>query len=84
MAIAYETLNKLLGLPEILKRRNIVQTNGYPFQTGWADKMIRSFTNAVPTPTSITYKMKVWLETRWYDGEIEITREGDLMVRLEH
>lgn len=84
MSMTYETLAKLLSIPDTLKRRNIVRPDGYPFQTGWADKMIRSFTDAVPTPTSITYKMKVWLETRWYAGEIEITRDGDLIVRLEH
>lgn len=79
-----EVLNKFLNIQGTLKRRNIVQSNGYPFGVGWTDKLIRSFTKAIPTPASITYKMMVWLETRWYDGEIEITRDGDLIVRLEH
>ena len=79
-----EILNKFLSIQDTLKRRNIRQPSGYPFQTGWTDKLIRSFAKAVPAPVSITYKMIVWLENRWYDGEIEITRDGNLIVRLAH
>ena len=79
-----EILNKFLSIQDTLKRRNICQPSGYPFQTGWTDKLIRSFAKAVPAPVSITYKMIVWLENRWYDGEIEITRDGNLIVRLAH
>ena len=78
-----EVLNKLLAMPEILNRRNIRKPDGTRFQIRWMDRMIRDF-EAVPTPVSITYSALIWLDGKDYEGEIEISRDGDLAVRIHH
>lgn len=75
-----EALTKILSLPETLKRRGIWQRNGFPFQVGWMSRMIRDF-NTLPHPVSITYEAFITLDGIAYKGEIEVTREGDLMIR---
>ena len=77
------TLNKLLSIQDTLKRRAIIQPDGSPFQIGWTDRMIRAF-ESDPKPVSITYKARINLDGYWHDGEIEVSRDGDLAVRLDH
>ena len=78
-----EALNKMLAMPQALKRRNVYRADSRPFGIGWMDKMIRAF-ETMPTPVSITYEASLFIEGKWYDGEIEVSRDGDLAVRMRH
>ena len=77
-----DTLTKFLSLPDTLKRRSIIQRNGYPFGIGWMDRTIRSF-ESDPKPLSITFAARINLECFWHDGFIEVDRDGNLRVMLE-
>ena len=78
-----DVLNRLLSIQDTLKRRAIYQPDGMPFQVGWTDRMIRTF-ESEPKPISIAYKAMINLDGKWHDGEIEISRDGKLAVRLNH
>ncbi len=81
--MTHETLNRMLSLSDTLKRRGIIQANGYPFGVRWTDRMIRDF-GATPKPVSITYGALINLECIWHKGFIEVDRDGNLAVRLDH
>ena len=78
-----EALNNMLTLTATLKRRNIIQRDGYPFGVRWLDRLIRDF-NTDPKPQSITYYARINLGGYWHDGYIEVDKTGNLRVSLEH
>ena len=78
-----ETLTKFLALPETLKRRNIIRRDNFDFGVRWLDRMIRDF-DTDPKPMSITYYARINLDGYWHDGYIEVDRNGNLAVSLEH
>ena len=78
-----DALSKLLGLADIFNRRAIVQRDGLPFGTRWTDHLLRSFDSA-PKPLSITFEASIYLDGYWHDGFIDVDRDGDFRVRLQH
>ena len=81
--MATESILSLLEIPDKLRRRNITKDNGYAFSAKWIVDLIRYF-EAETAARSVTYPARIYLDGWANDGEIEVSRDGDLIVRLNH
>ncbi len=81
--MANDVLMKLFGIPDMLKRRSVVKPNGSLFGIKWMNDLIAYFESETAA-LSVTYPARVYLEGWSYDGEIEVGRDGSLIVRLCH
>ena len=75
---------KLLDIPYKLMRRRVTGRDEYAFDALWLTRLIKYFENDQLPAQSVRYAASVLLEGEWRDAEIEITRDGDLAVRLDH
>ena len=78
--MANEAIYKVLDLPKVLSRKQVVRNDGTQFGFGWAVKVVRYLTSE-PAAYSVNYPATLWLGGKPYAGEVEIRRDGSHAVR---
>ena len=73
----------ILGMPEMLKRRQVRATRGFCFDCAWAESIIHFFGREIAAH-SLTFPASILLEGTWYNGFVNVDREGHMAIRLKH
>ena len=76
-------MNTIRLIPDTLRRRNIRATRGYSFNSEWAESLIAYF-HRETAAKSVAYAASLDLDGTWYNGIVEVDRDGHLMIRRKH
>lgn len=77
------TLNRLLNLPDYLKRNLIFHAEGINFGIRWVDRLIRTF-ESNSAIAAINYPVDLYIDGTRYSGELEVRRDGTHAVHMAH
>lgn len=71
------------AIPDMLRRRNIQATKGYRFDSDWAEGLIAFFCQDHAV-RSVAFHAALDLDGTWYNGFVEVDRDGFLIIRRKH